>query len=327
MPSQLNLTIATDYYDHVRDFTDGTVRAEGIELTVLRLQLEEIFYRFTKFREWDISELSMGKYVAMRSQDDTSITALPVFVSRAFRHSSIYVKQSSPLRHPSELKGRRIGVPEWAQTASIYSRGMLVHEYGVPLDLVEWVQAGVNEPGRAEKVELKLPAGVRYRSEPEKSLDAMLLSGELDAILSARAPRSLGAGIGRLLEDYRPHEEAYYRKTGIYPIMHVIALRSSVLDAHPWVAMNLFKAFEEAKRRSLARISDVAAAHVPVPWMADTVARTRALLGADVFPYGIEPNRRTLEAFVQFGFEQGVCHRKLTVDELFPKNVASTFKV
>lgn len=327
MSTPLTLTIATDSYDHVRDFTDGVVRAEGIELRVLRLQLEEIFYRFTKYREWDISELSMGKYIALRSQDDTSITALPVFVSRAFRHSSIYIKRGSALTHPGQLKGKRIGIPEWAQTASIYSRGMLVHEYGVPLDSVDWVQAGVNQSGRIEKVELKLPPGVRYRAEPTKTLDAMLQAGEIDAMLSARPPQSLGGGIVRMFEDYRPHEEAYYRKTGIYPIMHVIALRTPVLEAHPWVAMNLFKAFDEARRRSLARIGEIAASHVPLPWMADTVVRTRALLGEDVFPYGIEPNRRTLEAFVQFGHEQGLCHRRLSVDELFPPTVATSFRV
>lgn len=327
MSSALTLTIATDSYDHVRDFTDGVVRAEGIELRVLRLQLEEIFYRFTKYREWDISELSMGKYIALRSQDDTSISALPVFVSRAFRHSSIYVKRGSALTHPAQLQGKPIGIPEWAQTASIYSRGMLVHEYGVPLDQVEWVQAGVNQPGRSEKVELKLPSGVRYRAEPGKTLDAMLQAGEIDAMLSARPPQSLGSGIVRMFENYRPHEEAYFRKTGIYPIMHVIAVRTPVLEAHPWAAMNLFKAFDEAKRRSLARISEIAASHVPLPWMADTAVSMRALLGADVFPYGIEPNRRTLEAFLQFGYEQGVCHRRLAVEELFPPSVASSFRV
>lgn len=327
MSSALTLTIATDSYDHLRDFTDGVVRAEGIELRVLRLQLEEIFYRFTKYREWDISELSMGKYIALRSQNDTSISALPVFVSRAFRHSSIYVKRGSALTHPAQLKGKRIGIPEWAQTASIYSRGMLVHEYGVPLDQVEWVQAGVNQSGRSEKVELRLPAGVRYRAEPGKTLDAMLQAGEIDAMLSARPPQSVGASIVRMFEDYRPHEEAYFRKTGIYPIMHVIAVRTPVLEAHPWVAMNLFKAFDEAKRRSLARIGEIAASHVPMPWMADTVVGIRTLLGADVFPYGIEANRKTLEAFLQFGYEQGVCHRRLTVDELFPASVATSFRV
>jgi len=323
----LSLTIATDQYDHVRDLTDGTVRAEGIDLTVLRLQLEEIFYRFTKYREWDISELSMGKYIALRSQDDTSITAIPVFVSRVFRHSSIYVRSGSPLTSPEQLRGKRIGVPEWAQTASIYSRGILAHEYGVPLDSVEWVQAGVNQPGRVEKVELKLPAGVRYRAEPEKTLDGMLQAGELDAILSARPPKSLGRGIDRMIPDYRPVEEAYYRKTGVYPIMHVIAIRTPVLEQHPWVAMNLFKAFEEAKRRSLERLSEIAATHAPVPWLAENVARLRDLLGPDIFPYGLEANRKTLETFVQYGFEQGVCHRKLAVEELFPASVLTSFRV
>ena len=326
---RLVLTIAISDYDHVRDFAAGRVRAEGIDTTFLTLSIEEIFFRFTKFREWHVSEMSMGKYVALRSQGDTSLTAIPVFPSRVFRHSSIYVRRDGAVRAPADLKGRKVGVPEWAQTAAVYSRGALIHQYGVVLQEIDWYQAGVNDPGRTEKVKLNLPAGTRYTAVPDKSLDAMLLAGELDAMLTAHPPASFERGdprIVRLFEDYRVVEEAYWRDTGIFPIMHVVAIRSDVLARHPWVAMNLFNAFEEAKRRSVARALEVTATRFPVPWIYDVAAKAQAQFGT-LFPYGVEANRPTLEAFLQYAFEQGVCHRRLAVDELFVEALASRFKV
>jgi 4,5-dihydroxyphthalate decarboxylase len=326
---RLILTVAISDYDHVRDFASGAVRADGIDTNFLTLSIEEIFFRFTKFREWDVSEMSMGKYVALRSQDDRSLSAIPVFPSRVFRHSSIYVRRDGPVSVPADLKGRRIGLPEWAQTAAVYSRGALMHQYGLALQDIEWIQAGVNQPGRTEKVKLNLPAGTRYTAMPDKSLDAMLLAGEIDAILTAHPPDSFERGdrrIARLFEDYRTVEEAYWRDTGIFPIMHVVAVRSDVLARHPWVAMNLFKAFEEAKRRSVARALEVTATRFPVPWIYDIAAKAQAQFG-ELFPYGVAPNRKTLDAFLQYAFEQGVCHRRLAVDELFPEALATSFKV
>ena len=326
--NRVRLTLAIGDYDHTRDVAHGVVRPDGIELVWLNLPVEEIFFRFTKFREWDVSEMSFAKYVALRSQDDAGIVALPVFPSRVFRLSSIYVRPGGAVKAPGDLRGKRIGVPEWAQTAAIYSRGYLVHELGIPLTAVEWAQAGVNEAGRVEKVTLKLPAGVALRPVRDKTLNDMLVAGELDAVLSARPPRAFAEGrLVRLYPDYREAEEAYFRKTGVFPIMHVVALRREVVDGDPWVAMNLMKAFEEAKRRSLARLADVTASHTPLAWLGDYVARTRALFGDDPFPYGLEPNRRTLEAFTQFAFEQGVAHRKVSPDELFPPQVLASFKV
>lgn len=326
--ARLQLTLALGDYDHTRDVAHGVVRPEGIDLNWLHLPVEEVFFRFVKYREFDVSELSFGKYVSLVSQDDRGFVALPVFLSRVFRHSSIYVHPEGPVRAPADLAGKRIGIPEWAQTASIYTRGFIAHELGIPLASIEWVQAGVNEPGRAEKVALKLPDGVRYRAEPSRSLNDMLLAGDLDAVLSARPPRGFGEGrLVRLFADFRAAEEAYYRKTGIFPIMHVLALRREVFDADPWVAMSLLKAFEEAKRRSLARLADITASHAPLAWIGDYVQGIRALFGDDPWPYGIDANRPTLEAFVRFAHEQGVCHRRLAVEELFPPQVQASFKV
>ena len=326
----LELTLAIGDYDHTRDVAHGIVRADGLAVRWLNLPVEEIFHRFIKFREWDASEMSFGKFAAFTAQDDGRFVAIPVFPSRVFRLSSFYVNSRGRIRSPADLAGARIGIPEWGQTASIYTRGYIAHELGVPLTDIEWVQAGVNEPGRTEKMELSLPPGIRYRAEPQRTLDDLLQEGAVDLVLSARPPRSFSAGDGttvRLFPDFRIREEAYFRKTGVFPIMHVLALRREVYEAHRWIAMSLFKAFEEAKARSLARLADITASHAPLPWLPDYVGTVRELLGEDPWPYGIEPNRRTLEAFLQFAFEQGLCRRRLTPEALFVPEVQSRVKV
>ena len=321
------LTLAIGDYEHTRDLASGAVAVQGATLNVLALSPEETFFRFTHFREWEVSEMSMGKYVSLRSQEDASIAAIPVFPSRVFRHSMIYVREGGALERPEQLRGKRVGVPEWAQTAVIYARGYLAHQAGVPLDSVEWVQAGVNDAGRVEKVKLNLPSGVRLKPETGRSLNEMLLAGELDAVLSARPPKDFGRGIRRLFADYAAAEEAYFKDTGVFPIMHVIAVKADVLAQHPWLAMNLYKAFEEAKRRSISRLSDITASHAPLAWLAPYAERMKSLFGEDFWPYGLEKNRKTLQAFVDFAFEQGVCHRRLALDELFPTQVLASFRV
>jgi 4,5-dihydroxyphthalate decarboxylase len=324
------LTVAMSDYDHVRDFASGTVRAEGIDVTFLTLSIEEIFFRFVKFREWDVSELSMGKYVSLVSQNDKSLVGIPVFPSRILRQQSIYVRRDGNVKTPTDLKGRKVGIPEWAQTASIYSRGYLVHDCGLKLDDIEWHQAGVNQPGRGEKVQLKIPAGISYRARPDKSLNQMLLSGELDAVLSAHAPDAFEQGdprIVRMFPNYRPIEEEYFKRTGIFPIMHVTVMKREVYDRNPWIAGNLMSAFEEAKRRSITRMFDTTAPRVPIPWCYAYAEDARALMGENYWPYGLEPNRTTLEAFLKFAYEQGVCHRPLTPEELFPPQLHASFRV
>jgi 4,5-dihydroxyphthalate decarboxylase len=326
----VRLTLACSDYDHVRDFANGVVRADGIDLTWLTSSVEEIFFRFTRYREWDVSELSMGKYISLRSQGDDSLSAIPVFPSRVFRQSSIFVRRDGPVRTIEDLRGRRVGVPEWSQTAAVYTRGFLMHEYGIALDEIDWVQAGVNEPGRDEKVRLKLPKGVRLAPVMDRSLDEMLGSGALDAIATAHPPQSFensDPNIVRLFANYREIELAYFRKTGIFPIMHVIAIRSEILREHPWVARNLFDAFERAKARSLERARTATASRFPLPWIFAVAADAQAEFGADWWPYGIEPNRTTLEAFARFAHEQGVAHRLVRVEELFPETLRSTFKI
>ena len=320
---KIPLSLAINGYDHVRDLLEGHVQAEGIDITALQLPIEEIFFRFTRFREWDASEMSFGKVVSILSQNNPDIVPIPVFPSRVFRHSAIYVAKGSALRKPKDLEGRRVGVPEWAQTAGMYCRGMLQHEYGVDLARIKWYRAGVHQAGRIEKVELKLPKGVELTAVPDRTLSQMLQSGELDAVISARHIE----GAPRLFEDYAAAELAYWKKTRIFPIMHVVVLRKDVYERDPWIAANLLKAFEAAKQRSLARVAEMALSHLPVPWVPGHVERWRESAGADFWPYGLEPNRPTLEAFLQYAFEQGVCHRKLSVDELFARETREQFKI
>jgi len=314
----LPLTLAIHPYDHVRG-----LRPQGIELTVLELPIEEIFFRFTKFREWHASEMSFGKTVSLMAEAAPDIVPIPVFPSRVFRHSAIYVGEGSSIRQPKDLEGRRVGIPEWAQTAGMYVRGLLQHEYGVDLARIHWHQAGVRQPGRIEKVKLHLPEGVRITPVPDKSLAQMLASGELDAVISARDP-----GGKRLFEDYVSVEEKYFRKTGIYPIMHLVVLRREVYERDRWIAMNLFKAFDEARRESMQRLTEIGLSHVPMPWLAEHARRWREIAGEDFWPYGIAPNRPTLEAFVQYAHEQGITARRLKVEELFaPETRGESYKI
>ena len=326
----VHLTIAMSDYEHVRDFLKGDIKAEGIDLTHLDLIHEEIFYRFLNFREWDVSEISFAKYVSLVSQNDQSLKAIPVFPSRVFRLSSLYVHRDGPVKKPEDLRGKKIGIPEWAQTASVYTRGYLQHHIGIPLSDIEWLQAGVNEPGRKEKVALKIPEGIRYRSIPDRCLNEMLLSKEIDAAMTARPPESFIDGhpdVVRLFPDFQAAEEKYWRETGIIPIMHTIVIRAQILERYPWVAMNLLKAFESAKQRSIARIFDVASSRIPIPWGFEYAARAKALFGDEYWPYGIDSNRTVLEAFLLYAYEQGVCHRHLKPEELFPVEVQSSVKI
>ena len=312
---KLALSLAISPYEHTRG-----LRPQGIELNVLDLPIEEIFYRFTNYREWHASEMSFGKVISIMAREQSDIICLPVFLSRVFRHSAIYVRPG--IRTPKELEGKRVGIPEWAQTAGIYVRGMLAHEYGVDLARISWFQAGVREPGRVEKVPLKLPEKITITALPERTLTEMLGRGELDAVISAREVPG-----ARLFQDYRAAEAEYWKKTRIFPIMHVLALRRDVYERDRWMAMNLFNAFEEAKQRSLERVSEFGLSHLPMPWVPDHVRQWRSLAGDDFWPYGIEPNRPTLEAFLQYGYEQGVATRRLKVEELFAPETLERAKI
>jgi 4,5-dihydroxyphthalate decarboxylase len=330
--SDVDLTLAMAYYEHVADLTSGRVRVPGVALRWLELPVEEIFHRFIQFREWQVSEMSMGKYVSAIAEGDDSMVGLPVFPSRVFRHSGIYVR-TGDVTEPAQLRGKRIGVPEWAQTAAVYSRALLAHEWGVPLTEIDWYQAGVNQAGRIEHVELHLPPGIRLTPVPGRSLNEMLLDGSLDAVLSAHPPQSFKDGdprVSRLLADPVKAEEEYAARTGIVPIMHVVVVRRDVVDAYPWLPGNLMTGFAEARARSIAWLAAGPAgpgSRVPLLWPDEALARTRAAFGGEPWPYGVDANRTTLEAFTRWAFEQGVTGRLVDVDELFPAAVRSSYRI
>lgn len=328
--ADIPLTMAIFDYDHVRDMSTGRVKPEGIDLTVINHDVEEIFHRMMFGQEFDVSEISMGMSTSRVSQGDAPFVLLPIFPSRVFRLSSIYVRADGPIKTPADLKGKRIGVPEWGQTAGIYTRGWMVHQAGVPLKDVEWFQSGINDPGRQEAAKLDLPEGVNLTVVTDRSLTQMMFDGDLDAALSARAPKAFldkDPRMVRLFPDYRKAEQAYFEETGIFPIMHTVAMRRDVFEKNRWAAMNIMTAFEEAKRRSRDRILNVTASQIGVPWLNhDAEQVNRSLFGDDWWPYGIEGSRKTLEAFLQYGYEQGTLHKKMKPEDLFPEEVQHHFK-
>ena len=330
MSRNVHLTIATTDYDHVRDFRLGDVRAEGIDTTWLTMDIHEIFSRFTMNREWQVSELSFAKFIAQATRPDADIVGLPVYLSRMFRFSSFYINRKSGIREPRDLAGKRIGVSEWAQTATVYMRGWLQHDVGVPLTGIEWVQAGTEEAGREEKVELNLPAGLRLTVANDKTLSGMLASGEVDAVMVARQPKVFlqkHPDVARLFPDYLAAERDYFATSRVYPIMHIVAMRKDVLRDNPWIARNLFHAFEESRRRSIDRFKTSALSLYPLPGVTQYAGALEEMAGGDFFPYGIEANRRTLEVFLQYAHEQGLAHRLVKPEDIFPKDIEMAVRV
>jgi 4,5-dihydroxyphthalate decarboxylase len=327
---RVTLTAATARYDHTLDLITGDVRVEGADVLWLRFGPEEAIHRFVTHREWDVSEMSMALYTAMRAAGDDSITAIPVFLCRTFRHSSIYVPAGAKFDGPGDLAGRTVGIPQWTQTAGVYLRGLLETDYGVDLTTVEWVQAGVNQSGRREHLPISLPAGVRYTSVPDRTLNDMLLDGTLDAVLSPRPPAAADPADGRvvrLIPDFPDVERDYYRRTGVFPIMHTVALRTEVIDQYPWLPMNLYTAFKTARDRSLARMGEIGGSPLPVPWSQQHAQEAWSVIGDDPWPYGVEENRPTLEAFLRFAFRQGVTGRPMTPEEIFAPQVDGGMRI
>ncbi len=331
--SDIHLTMASEDYDHIRELATGRVKSEGIALTHLQHQVEEIFFRFTTTMDWEVSEISFGMFSSHMARDDAPYIGIPVFPSRVFRHSAVYIRPDGPVKKPEDLAGKRIGVPQWSQTATVYVRGWMTDTVGIPLDKATWVQSGVNQPGRAETGRIRLPESVSLTYVKDRSLSQMLLDGDLDAIFSAHAPQIFEEGhpgIARLYPDYRPVEEAYYKETGIFPIMHTVALRRDVYEKNRWIARNLMTALEEAKRRSVARILDITASHTAVPWGYETARATAKTLWGDgeYWPYGIEPNRVTIDAFLKWCYEQGVTAKHLKAEQIFaPECQGPGFKI
>jgi 4,5-dihydroxyphthalate decarboxylase len=320
----LRLSIATTDYDHFRDLRFGLVKAEGIELTWLNLGHHECFARFTANREFDLSELSLAKFSTQVTREDSDIIGLPVVCSRLFRFGSFYVNRKSGIRTVKDLGGKKIGSPEWAHSAAVYMRGWMHNDMGVKLTDVHWYQAGANAPGRSEKVELSLPAGMKLTRVADRSLSDMLAAGEIDCAIIARPPNCFLEGhpdVERLFPNHHEMEEEYYARTRVWPIMHIIAMKRQILDEHPWVARNLYNAFQESKRRSIERLLDPAVSRYPLAWLPTYARAMRDRFGADPFPYGIEENRATWEQMALYCHQQGIAHRQYRPEEIFPRGM------
>lgn len=326
--TRLQLTMAVSHYDHCIDIVTGRVPIEGIDLTCMELPLHDIFQRTVGWADFDIAEMSTAKYVSMRSQGDDRLIALPVFLSRVARHSAIYVRKDR-IRTAADFAGKRVGVPEWAQTAAVYGRGVMQHELGIDLRKVKWVQAGLEQAGRAEKVPLKLPAGLELTPIADRSLTDMLDRGDLDAVVAATPPKCFHSNpdVVRFYDNWLEAEMEYARTKKILPIMHTLVVKKTVLDKAPWAAGNIFYAFDTARRNSVKRCEYLGASVVPIPWVSEAVAAAKKAMGGDMWPYGLEANRPTLEAFLQFAYEQGVCHRLMKPEEIFPPQTHHAVRV
>src|SRR3954464_1679127 len=308
----MDLTIACGRYDRTQALIDGRVKPEGVErLNYLALRPGETFWRMLNHEEFDASEMSLSSYTILRSEGDTRFIALPAFPSRVFRQHTLYVRAASPLRSPADLKGKRVGVGDYQMTAAVWTRGFLQHEYGVPPQDAPWV-GGRPVPPLPKPTEGRidtLAAG--------QTLEAMLERGDLDALMTVMIPPALGKTLRRLIPDFRDVELAYYRKTRIFPIMHTLVLRRAVYEAHPWLAVNLYRAFVRARDAALKHMYDTDALTVSLPWVIDEMERSREI----PWDYSIEGSRPTLEALVQYLDEQELTRRRMAIAELFAPNV------
>lgn len=329
--SKLKLTFACWDYDRTRALADGSVRPEGIDLNYLNLVVEETFFRMARHREFDCCEMSLSSYVASLQRDDPPFIAIPTFPSRFFRHSCIFVAAKSGIRRPEDLKGKRVGTPEYQLTAPVWIRGILSDDYGVKVTDYEHLSGGEEQPGRDEKLRIDLPAAIRLRSIGEtQTLSQMLADGEIDALVSPRTPSTLRKrpnDVQRLFPDFVAAEKAYYAKTRIFPIMHTVVIRRDVYEANPWVAQSLYKALEESKAKAMALYGQTAAMPAMLPWLVAHLEEARSILGEDWWPYGLEPNRHVLETFLRYHHEQGLSKRRLKPEELFARETLEAFKI
>ena len=330
--NKLNLSAAIPPYDRVQALMNGTVVPEGINLNFLPMEVEEVFWRQMRHAEFDVSEASFSSYTVLRSKGDDRFIAIPVFTSKFFRHSCIYINTNKGIKKPEDLKGKVVGLPEWQLTAMVWQRGILSEEYGVQPRDISWRNGGLESPGRVEKVSVKLPEGVHLEPIGEdKTLSNMLDSGEIDAILTNRIPSCFINGspnVARLFPNFREVEEDYFRRTGIFPIMHAVVIKRELYEANRWIATSLYKAFCQAKEEVTNKYDIGSALYVTLPWLFDEVEKTRLAMGNDFWSYGIGPNRKTLETFFRIHHEQALSERLMTIEEMFaPETIDTTFVI
>ena len=328
--AKLQLSVAMGDYDRTRALLDGRVQIDGVDPVYMTLYPEEMFFRAMRGREFDICELSFSSYTVKTAQGDCPYVAVPVFLSRAFRHTSIYVRKDR-IRRPEDLKGRRVGLPEYQLSANVWARALLHDDFGVAPEDVTWVRGGIETPGRPEKIALKLPPGVRLENSPEGTTITELLDrGDIDGFMAPRppGPQALAnPNVGWLFDDPTAVAKDYYRRTGIFPIMHVVGVRKTLAEQHPWLPGAVLKAFTQAKAAALEALSDTSATKVTLPFVEEQLKAARETLGEDFWSYGVARNRATLETFLRHHHAQGLSARRLSVDEIFHPATYETFSI
>ena len=318
-------------YDRMAPIMDGRVVPDGIDLNFLNMPVEETFFRMLRHREFEASEMSLSSYVVSLHRPERPFVAIPVFPSRFFRHGSIYINAASGIEKPEDLVGKRVGCPEYQMTAPVWIRGILSDEYGVAPTSVTYFTGGEESPNRVEKLPLSLPEGFDLRPiGPDQTLSAMLRDGEIDALYTARKPSCYtgpGGPVRRLFEDFQTVERDYYRRTGIFPIMHTVALNRSAYEANRWIAQSLLKAFSTAKEITFDGLAQTAAMKASFPWAVAHYEEAVALMGEDYWPYGFEANRKVIATFLRYSHEQGLSPRLLQPEEIFAPETLEAFVI
>jgi 4,5-dihydroxyphthalate decarboxylase len=320
MPA-LDVTMACVPTDRSRPILDGSIAIPGMRITALPGEPEEIFRRALREEAFDITEMSMSSHITVTARGESAYVAVPVFPSRAFRHSGIFIRTDRGINVAADLKGKRIGIPEYQQTAILWLRGMLRDEHGIGVRDIEWLTGGVNEPLPGERIPITLPPGIRVASiGPQRTLDELLRTGEIDAVMSTRVPKCLDAPDGkvsRLFPDYRAVEAQYFNRTGFFPIMHTIAVRRRLAEQYPELPANLFRAFHAARDQAITELGMVNAFRVALPWPAAVLDDARAALGRDFWPYGFRRCYDELATMTRYAYEDGLTARRVAPEELF----------
>jgi len=329
--SKLKVTMACSPYDRFQPLLDGTVQVDGVDLNFIPMEVEETFWRQFRHAEFHVAELSFSSFVMQKSKGDNRFVAIPVFSSRFFRHSCVYINAHKGIKTPQDLKGKLVGVPEYQMTAPLWLRGIFQHYYNVCPHEIRWRAGGIYEPARTEKLPVSLPDNIDYQPIPNnRTLSDMLESGELDALFTARTPGSFLKGspnVKRLFENYAEEEAKFFKDTGIFPIMHVLGILRETYEQHPWLAMSLYKACLQAKRKAEENLTNASALYTMLPWQVYELERTRKLMGEDWWPYGFHENRKVIEAICRYSFEQGLSKRLVEPEELFAKETFDMYKI
>jgi 4,5-dihydroxyphthalate decarboxylase len=322
----MKLHCALARYDRTNPLFDGTVAVPGVDIAFSSPPLETIFRLAFDEGTFEVSELSFSNQLYLTATGKSRYVSLPIFPSRMFRHSALFIRTDRGIRTPRDLRGRKVGVREYSMTAAVAARGMLADEYGVGADTIQWL-TGPADAGDEKPVIRMAPRGVDVSCLPDgRNLSDMLASGELDAMVAYKPPACVTAGapnVGRLFPDHRPIEEDYVRRTGIFPIMHLIGVRRDVVARHPELPLVLCAAFEAAKQTGLAVLSAYQALAVGLPWAPAEMARTRAVFGGDPWVNGVERNRQAITAMARWSFEQGLADRVLRPKDIFEPSTLS----